>query len=256
MSHPWTCVVSYHTDPEHCGVAKFNRQLARRLGVPMVKLGEHYWEGERPLFSMKWAELPVALRSLCWHKRDVLWHDTPTLAAPVTGRHWYLPAIGVPALVQPSTLVQPALFTFGMSHKIQVPLFRALQAQLPPCQLWVSTATHEGAGPSRIPDLMAAWGATARNLGTLSDEALGLVWPHVSALVAFFDAGLRANNTTVHAALDAGVPVITNHGDETPDDLRALTHDYRGLTKFPPQPEGPSPYTWARLLEALCDPSR
>ena len=252
MTHPWTCVVSYHTDPEKCGVAKFSRELARRLGVPMVGLTDK--TVGRPLYSVKWSELDSGARFWPWFECDVLWHDVPTIWGPQRdSRWWYLPAIGVPALVQPSTLVQPALFTFGMSHKIQVPLFRALQSQLPPCQLWISTAAHEGAGPSRIPSLMAAWGPHARNLGTLSDEALGLVWPRVSALVAFFDAGLRANNTTVHAALDAGVPVITNHGDETPDDLRALTHDYRGLTAIPAKPAGPSPYTWERLLEALCE---
>jgi hypothetical protein len=235
------------------------------LGVPHIGINRHaplqgiaaaFALHGHPLFSLKWAELDSVVRRLRWDKQDVLWHDTPELSGPVTGQHWYLPALGVPALVRPSTLETPALFTFGMSHKIEVDMFRALREQLPPCQLWISTATHEGAGPSRVPELMDAWGPTARNLGTLSDEALGLVWSRVSALVAFFAGGLRANNTTVHAALDAGVPVITNHGPETPDDLRAITHDYRGLTTIPKRPAGPSPYTWERLLEALCDPSR
>ena len=52
---PWTSVVSYHTDPERCGVARLSKQLADRLGVPLVALdvtGSGAW-GARPLFSIK-----------------------------------------------------------------------------------------------------------------------------------------------------------------------------------------------------------
>ena len=105
---------------------------------------------------------------------------------------------------------------------------------------------------AKVPALMAVWGDGARNLGHLSDAALQLVWPHADALVAFFAHGLRANNTTVHAALDAGVNVITNWGAETPDDLKAVTYEYRTVTPAMPMPwRGPSPYTWDRLLKEL-----
>lgn len=261
MTHPWTCVVSYHTDPETCGVARFSAELARRLGVPMRRLGvvgRHL--GAPALYSLKWSELdefpwhdPVQTGNL-WPYVDVLWHDrAPVVGA--TGRHWYLPALGVPALVHPSRLSETALFTFGMAHKLELDHFADLRQRLGPVELWISTATHEGAGPSRVPDLMTVWGPTARNLGTLSDDALGLVWSRTSAVVAFFKDGLRANNTTVHAALNAGVPVVTNWGDETPDDLKAVTHDYRTLTAIPTERPQPSPYTWDRLMRHLCEGS-
>jgi hypothetical protein len=91
----------------------------------------------------------------------------------------------------------------------------------------------------------------------LSDDALSLVWDNVDAMVAFFTGGLRANNSSVHAALDAGVSVITNHGPQTPDDLKAVTHDYRSVTSLWLPTPAPSPYTWDRLLKELtCEPSR
>ena len=256
MTHPWTCVVGLHTDPETCGVARFNAQLAARLGVPLVALRDYDGVGH-PLISLKWAELAqypdrsILFERLRPIRGPIIWHDHPpntSMGSRGIYRAWLN---GVPALVSPSRLGARALFTFGMAHKLEVACFARLRARFTDMELWVSTAAHEGAGVSQVPALMAAWGSDARNLGTLSDDALGLVWPRAIALVAFFPHGLRANNTTVHAALDAGVPVITNHGSDTPADLRAITHDVDHL------PDaitwlGPSPYTWDRLLEDLC----
>jgi hypothetical protein len=254
----WTSVVSYHTDPQTCGVAKFSAHLAAHLGVPHVPLLDSLQWGDYPLFSLKAAELTgVPLRACLPH--DQLWHDPPPLNYHPSGRVWKLYETGVPSLVRSRPIgTAPVLFTFGMSHKLDHDRFLELRALLPLHELWISTAEHEGAGPSKVPGLMAAWGPRARNLGHLTDDALALVWPRVHAFVAFFAGGLRANNTSVHAALDAGVPVVTNHGPRTPLDLAAVTYDYRTLAEsgwFLPRPAG-SPYTWERFLRELrCDPS-
>ena len=257
---PWTSVVSYHTDPATCGVARFSAQLAQRLGVKTGCLvhSPMFW-GDHPLLSVKWAEVDPRVKRLLrteYAGVDQLWHDAPPKGHTATGRVWKLYDIGVPALVERSVMAPTALFTFGMAHKIDLKKFVALREKFPLDQLWISTAEHEGAGPSRVQELMRAWGDNARNLGHLSDAALHLVWPHVSVFVAFFEQGLRANNSSVHAALDAGVPVITNHGRQTPDDLRACTHDYRRLRPRVDMATR-SPYTWDRLLKELgCEPSR
>lgn len=262
---PWTSVVSYHTDPETCGVARFSAQLARRLGIPHLGLlDEEHW-GDSPLFSIKFAELlqdESAAVMLAMHMRrgDYLWHDEPPTGTAWhvrkqrnadRRRTWKLYELGVPALVEPVQMAPQALFTFGMAHKIDLKKFIELKETFPLDQLWISTAAHEGAGPSRVQELMRAWGRSARDLGHLSDAALQLIWPHVLAFVAFFEHGLRANNSSVHAALDAGVPVITNWGAETPQDLRNVTHDYRAFPAFPFPHAERSPYTWARLLKEL-----
>jgi hypothetical protein len=272
---PWTSVVSYHTDPETCGVARFSAQLAQRLGVELVGIGDRSdcW-GDHPLLSIKFSEWqsvlsPTGIWSL---RRDQLWHDAPPAWYQATGRVWKLYDIGVPALVERvdlaldwpafrntrrSDALQRAFFTFGMAHKIDLDRFLELKRQHPQMHLWVSAAPHEGSDRSRVKELLRAWGPGAFDLGHLSDAALRLVWWHVSAFVAFFEQGLRANNSSVHAALDARVPVITNHGVYTPADLKAITMDYRWAagweSEFATRP-GPSPYTWPRLLKELgCD---
>lgn len=252
---PWTSVVSYHTDPATCGVARLSAQLAQRLGVPLLSVRAWSRWGARPLLSMKWSEWNRWGRP-SWCGFDQLWHDEPPAGYVATGRVWKLYELGVPALVERPTMAGCALFTFGMAGKIDCDKFRELREAWPDTQLWISTADHEGAGPSKVPALMAVWGDDARDLGHLSDAALQLVWPHCLAFVAFFAQGLRANNSSVHAALDAGVPVITNHGAQTPSDLRERTLDYREA--WPRSTRSThSPYTWDRLLKELrCEPSR
>lgn len=249
----WTSVVSYHVDPESCGVAKFSAQLAARLGVPHESESRPHRWGTNPLLSVKWSEWRCMTAE--WARFDQLWHDEgpPPLRGLPNGRVWKLYELGVPALVERTVMAPTALFTFGMAHKIDLKKFIELREKFPLDQLWISTAEHEGAGPSRVQELMLAWGASARNLGHLSDAALQLIWPHALAFVAFFEHGLRANNSSVHAALDAGVPVITNHGPSTPSDLVERTIDYRQTwprALMPPWPEH-SPYTWDRLLKEL-----
>jgi hypothetical protein len=259
MTHPWTSVVSWHTDPETCGVARFSQQLAARLGVPCQSFDDPHLWGRRPLLSIKWAELEWPL-GVDIEAYDQLWHDEPPEGTEAWARVWKLYEIGVPALVERPTMADYALFTFGMAHKIDLERFSTLAASYGTAkdrpQLWISTAAHEGAGPSKVRELMRVWGPAARDLGHLSDAALELVWPRVVGFVAFFEQGLRANNSSVHAALNAGVPVITNHDALTPPDLRRETLDLGDVRRRAWLHPRPSPYTWDRLfaaLEAPCD---
>ena len=250
----WTSVVSYHTDPETCGVARFSAQLAQRLGVPLVATLDcaELW-GPQPLLSIKFSEWGHSIGAYCG-RRDQLWHDEPPKGYHAMGRVWKLYELGVPALVTPQVLgLAPVFFTFGMSHKLECNRFEYLKQLYPDWELWISTATHEGAGPSRVEELLRVWGPRAYNLGHLTDAALSIVWGRITAFVAFFEQGLRANNSSVHAALDAGVPVITNHGPQTPEDLRQRTHHLGALhrgTDLMRWATG-SPYTWDRLLKEL-----
>jgi hypothetical protein len=248
---PWTSVVSYHTDPETCGVAKFSAQLAARLGVELLDYTERFAWGARPLLSVKFGEYCSRVDA----HHDQLWHDEPPPDyTPRTNHVWKLYELGVPALVEDPVMAPDALFTFGMAHKPDLARFtRLAQVFADTRQLWISTAVHEGAGPSRVQGLMQVWGPHARNLGHLSDAALQLIWPRCFAFVAFFEKGLRANNSSVHAALNAGVTVITNHGPSTPADLRVHTIDQDDILSWSwPRPTG-SPYTWDRLLKELTN---
>ena len=81
MSLPFTSVVSYHTNPMTCGVAKFSAELAKRLGVPFVGVSDMVPGGSRhPLFSLKWSEVNWATDWDMFVAKvsppySVFWHD-------------------------------------------------------------------------------------------------------------------------------------------------------------------------------------
>ena len=92
-------VLSFHTDPMSCGVAKFSRLLAERLGVPHEQLASTH--AREPIVSIKFQELidagvkhpfrrwdmtcrevlmaDVAIPQTRWTAYDVFAHDVPDL---------------------------------------------------------------------------------------------------------------------------------------------------------------------------------
>jgi hypothetical protein len=138
----------------------------------------------------------------------------------------------------PGTLLNPqrfqrtelSVFTFGMAHKIRVPLYRRLHSLLEATgksySVYVSTALHEntsfdGSFVVRFEELQAIFGERVYFMGYLSDTA---VFNHIvdcTFLAAFFEKGLRANNTSVNAAMECGCAVITNLDEHSP---RGLAH--------------------------------
>ena len=54
----YTCVVSYHTNPYTCGVARFNKSLADSLGVPLVGVAKYLLDvHDTALLSLKFEEV-------------------------------------------------------------------------------------------------------------------------------------------------------------------------------------------------------
>jgi hypothetical protein len=121
------------------------------------------------------------------------------------------------------------VFTFGMAHKIRVPLYRRLRDLLDATgksySVYVSTALHEntsfdGSFVVRFEELQAIFNQVYF-MGYLSDTAVFNHLMDCTFLAAFFDKGLRANNTTVNAAMECGCAVITNLDEHSP---AGLTH--------------------------------
>jgi hypothetical protein len=116
------------------------------------------------------------------------------------------------------------LFCFGMAHKIQLWTHKALHSALEKMEvdysLWLSTAFHEKANFGDFNTVSRAlidiYGKRVRFLGFLSDESVNYFLAKTNAFVAFFERGVRANNTTVNAALERGCPVITNMDAQSP----------------------------------------
>lgn len=221
-------VLSYHLNPATCGVARFNRQLAQQLGVPCLR-----WTtttAAHPLVSIKPSEMPYPA-DCYWTAYDLLLHDRSLSPQCVAMRNadriWYADELGCPATLQgdPSRGAYRVL-TFGMAHKLVLPHFVALKAQLdrehPDYTISLSTAVHEGspwdAALTESAEAMRhIFGDKLRVLGFLGDDALAKELQDCDAVAAYFTPALRANNTSAWAAIAAGKPLYTNRDEHSPD---------------------------------------
>jgi hypothetical protein len=253
------CIAGYHLNPWTCGIAKFNAILARHLEVPVVgiravELGNY----RQPLLSVKlsefsdadaadldmWSQAHAGQFELFLHAFDGTQVEQRLLkaAARVYCGNRELFANLRPArpdlqeLFCPGTILNPArfqktelsVFTFGMAHKIRVPLYRRLRDLLEATgktySVFVSTALHEntsfdGSFVVRFEELQAIFNGQVYFMGYLSDTAVYNHLMDCTFLAAFFEHGLRANNTTVNAAMECGCAVITNLDDYSPKGL-------------------------------------
>jgi hypothetical protein len=235
------CIAGYHLNEYTCGIAKFNTRLAEQLSVPVVPLESlSHLKYTLPLLSLNVAELsPMAQRRLGqWLSTgplyDVLLHGVSgaTVEAQLVQRasrkfganRVIARAMGGSALWCPSTVTVPRhqkpdlrILTFGMAHKLALRHYEKLAKLLDGQDyvLDVSTALHEDtpwqqAMESLCADLTSMFGARVRMAGYLADGALSETLRSATVVAAFFPHGVRENNTTVWAALNAGTPVLTN----------------------------------------------
>ena len=255
------CIAGYHLNPWTCGIAKFNTILGRHLPLPVVGIGtEDLARYARPLLSLKMSEFtPGDARLLdSWVAShgggfELFLHafdGTPIEERLIAGaarvcvgnRELWDTLVPIrPDVVElfcPGTLLNPqrfqrtelSVFTFGMAHKIRVPLYRRLHSLLEATgqsySIYVSTALHENTSFDesfivRFEELQAIFGEHVYFMGYLSDTA---VFNHIvdcTFLAAFFEKGLRANNTSVIAAMECGCAVITNLDEYSP---RGVAH--------------------------------
>jgi glycosyltransferase involved in cell wall biosynthesis len=133
----------------------------------------------------------------------------------------------------PGTILSPQrvhrtelqVFTFGMAHKIRVEYYRKLRDLLEGTRqtykIFVSTALHEGTSFDesfivRFEELQEIFQGRVYFMGYLSDTAVFNHLTDATFLAAFFEKGLRANNTTVNAAMECGCAVLTNLDEYSP----------------------------------------
>lgn len=257
-------VLSYHLNPQTCGVAKFNQQLARRLGVPCVQLSSNPAAYAYPLVSVKLAENPFALMfqyGQCGF--DLFLHDVPVdcreyLQNPrriIAGNAVIAADLRpirpdvITAFCPPTVDGNPhrgayRVLSFGMASKIHdvLPHFRNLKDELdrdhPDYTLSLSTAVHEGSPwdaslTQSIDAMRAIFGDKLRVLGYLADDALAKELQDCDAVAAFFVPAFRANNTSAWAALAAGKFLYTNLDAQSPE-------------------LNPAKYSWDALLDVLA----
>ena len=136
----------------------------------------------------------------------------------------------------PAMLIEPrvheeaelTIFSFGMAHKLQSTYYKKLKELLElsgsKYRLFVSTALHEGLSfddsfELAFKEIEEIFPGRAYFLGFLSDSAVFNYLVESTFYAAFFPKGVRGNNTSVHAAMEAGSVVITNFDDFSPKDF-------------------------------------
>jgi hypothetical protein len=236
-------VLSYHMNPQTCGVAKFNHALAKRLGVPCLPIGATC---SAPLLSVKRSEFgpTFAWLTMNYPVFDLLAHDRdPIIFEDLAPRRvFYADELGCPSTIEGNpTRGAYRVLVFGMAHKLLLPHFETLKAQLddehPDYTIELSTAVHEGspwdtALTDSVTAMRGIFGDHLRVLGYLGDDALAKELTEVNAVACYFVPALRANNTTYWAAVEAGKTIYTNRDEHSP------------------QPADP-PVSWDRLVELL-----
>src|SRR5687767_4690502 len=250
------CIAGYHLNPWTCGIAKFNTILGRKVSLPVVGIGSSEISQYRtPLLSLKMSEFtPEDARVLdAWAeghqgRYEIFLHafdGTPLQQRLIAGASrvyignrelsTQLARLRPDAveLFCPGTLLNPqrfqrtelSVFTFGMAHKIRVPLYRRLRDLLEATghtySVYVSTALHENTSFDdsfvvRFRELQEIFNGQVYFMGYLSDTAVFNHLLDCTFLAAFFEKGLRANNTTVNAAMECGCAVITNLDEHSP----------------------------------------
>jgi len=125
------------------------------------------------------------------------------------------------------------IFSFGMAHKLKTEKYYRLKDLLDKTgktySIMLSTALHEGTSFDEsfievFNEMTVIFGERVYFLGYLSDQAVFNYLRQADYFAAFFDSGLRANNTSVNAALEAGVVVITNLDEYSPNSLNHLVN--------------------------------
>lgn len=252
-------VISSHMNRYLSGVAKFNHILADRLGAECVALHDVPVVQAGPaLVSIKLSDCPddalATIAEACERLRgtgityDLFFHtfdDLPLERAFLDGSRTVFAGnaeltariatagaaaetLWCPALVDADASVESealTIFSFGMSHKIQMKYYVVLEALLSGAgieyELLVSTAFHEKASFGEI-DLIEqrfreTFGERVKLLGFLSDGSVNHFLQRSNLFCAFFRSGVRANNTSVYAAMSSGTPLLTNLDAYSPE---------------------------------------
>ncbi len=141
-----------------------------------------------------------------------------------------------------------SIFSFGMAHKVRSEYYRKLYTLLSrtgkSCCVYLSTALHDGTSfdgsfTSAFEELREIFGNNIYFMGYLSDTAIYNYLSQTTFFVAFFDKGVRANNTSVHAAMQCGSVVITNLDKHSPSSFAHLDNllDIHQCNDLPTEPD-------------------
>jgi hypothetical protein len=246
-------VLTHHQHGFRSGVARFNELLAARLGVPLHGLFDSAPGWPEALLSFKARELSDDERTALadrlarddWRgqvylhefaglelEREIVRRARRVFCGNLEIREQVsdldpaATSVWTPGLLVDRREYEPAelsVFSFGMAHKIQTDRFRRLRELLDASGLsyavYISAANHETSSledAEAVFDEMREVFPSLYFLGNLSDVAVYNQLRQATYFAAFFPSGVRANNTTVAAAMETGAVVITNLDRHSP----------------------------------------
>jgi hypothetical protein len=250
-------VVTHHRDGFRSGVARFNELLARELGVPLLGIFDLKRDPpQTKLLSFKVSELGTkeagnvaefvdAGRPYELYLHEVAGDELEArLIAKARrvhcGNHEILArvrehtasaqVVWTPGLILDNRRFTPSetsVFSFGMAHKIRTDMFDRLRDLLDGSgrsyAVYVSAANHETASIRDAQLVFDEMGEIFPRglffLGNLSDVAVFNYLADTTFFAAFFDQGVRANNTSVASAMERGAVVITNLDRHSPPEF-------------------------------------
>lgn len=304
MTAPFDAVVGHHLNPFTSGVARFNQLLAERMGVPVMGLfDDRLPQFARPLLSFKAAELSaeeaarlpsvlerlpglrlflhgyagLAIEEQLLRRADAVYCGNAAIQARLQAAHDDVRLAWAPGLILDTrhyTPAQTSVFSFGMAHKIRVEMFARLRELLEASgrsyAVYISNANHETAtfedAQSVYEDMHRVFDRGLYFMGNLSDVAVYNQLVGTTFFAAFFDPGVRANNTSVASAMEFGAVVITNLDEHSPAELVHMDNviDINFAQDLPTDPlvlkrisvramQTARSRGWDQLIEALTD---
>lgn len=274
---PLDAVVTHHTDVYRSGVARFNAILGEQLDLPVVRVGELATTRPAcPLLSFKVEEFDdattlaleewLAVGPQSWDVFLHVWADSELEQRLVAGARRVLCGNAeiygdlesqherVELLWSPATILDHrrfpeadlSVFSFGMAHKLQTAAFERLRDLLDATgrtyAVYVSAANHETASIREaevvFAEMQGLFPDSLFFLGNLSDVAVSNYLRDATFFAAFFPRGVRANNSSVMAALEHGAVVLTNLDEDSPPEYVHLESvlDVNRLESLPLDP--------------------
>jgi hypothetical protein len=254
--------VTHHLDRFRSGVARFNETLSTGLGVPLHGLdGLATAQCSCPLLSFKVSELGSARQAVEAflapgdRRYELFLHeygDSPLerrlvegaqrvhcgnseVEAAVRALNQRVTLLWSPGHVADARVFRPSevsVFSFGMAHKIRTDMFRRLKELLERSgrsyAIYVSASNHETASLRDaeliFDEMHEIFPDTLYFLGNLTDVAVYNHLRQATFFAAFFQGGVRANNSSVSAAMEHGAVVLTNFDAHSPTEYRHMVN--------------------------------
>ena len=124
---------------------------------------------------------------------------------------------------------QITFFSFGMAHKVKTIYYKKLKKIMDNSKIdysiYLSTALHENTNFEEnfyeaFQELKKIFKKNIYFLGFLSDRAIFNYLRNADYFLAFFQNGIRENNTSSYFAFENRIPLITNLDKSSPDKFK------------------------------------